>query len=150
MKPSPYPKAFEKLAECREAFELIGDCILVEEIEDDEFRTQGGLIIASGTKQINGVEADKPTFARVLWVGEGYYDDDSGKSIPLNVEPGDVILVGRHSIKRFSVFGSILYSGTRIGLTRESEIQLRFKGEAGYDRFFGTLNSAIKAQMEQG
>jgi co-chaperonin GroES (HSP10) len=153
MEKSKYLKAFEGAAkEVSDTFELIGDFLIVEEIKDDEMKSKGGIIIASGTQsQVNGLAADKPTFARVLMVGAGFYDDTKDNAdVPVSVLPGDIILVGRHSIKKFSVFGKLMsYGETDLGLTKESEIQLRFKGEEGFERFFRYVNQSVEKKMEQ-
>ncbi len=153
MKKSKYLPAFQKLAkEAPELFELIGDCLLIEVIPDDEFKTKGGLILASGNdRQVNGLQADKPTFVRVLLVGAGYYDDDTLEPVALDSSPGDIVLVGTTSIKKFSVFGKLMtYGEATLGLIRESDIQLRFKGEEGFDRTFELLNSSAEEEMARG
>lgn len=143
MEASRYLESFRKLA-CKgtEFHELIGDCILVEKIKEEEIVKKGSLYIPTSTSfsMKEGFNDNKPCWVRVLAVGQGYYDDE-GKDIPLNVCVGDIILVGKLSVKWFSVFGELdKYEAETIGLTRESEIQLRFKGEDGYKKVFETLN----------
>lgn len=135
----------------KDNFQLIGDCLLVEVLKEDEFKTKSGLIIADSTgKQINGLSADKPTFVRVLLVGEGYYSEDDG-DVKLDSQPGDIVLVGTTSIKRFSVFGPIVnYGDTSLGLIRESDVQMRFNGQDGFNAFFREANEALeKAKAER-
>jgi hypothetical protein len=82
---------------------------------------------------VDGLDMNKPLFVRVLAVGEGYYDETTGNEIPLNVQVGDIILVGRIGVNFFSTFcGLVSETGNQIGLSRESEIRMRFKGEEGY------------------
>lgn len=140
--------AFKKLSEdCADHFELVGDCLIVEEIPHEEQKTKGGVYIPTSKRigQVDGLEANRPTFVRVLAVGNGYYDPKDERDIPLEVEVGDIILVGRMGIKWFSTFGPIVSSGeAQVGLTRESEIQLRFKGQHGYNACFAALKHAIE------
>lgn len=149
-----YLKAFQAAIEAEpETMTVIGDCILVELIPDEEHKTKSGLVLAPGAQnQINGLSADKPSFVRVLVTGQGYYDDSDDKiekSVPLDSKPGDIVLVGRTSIKPFSVFGRLLNYGEKtLGLIRESDIQIRFRGQEGYDRFFDALNRAIEKKVE--
>ncbi len=152
MKPSKLLAAFQ-VPDLNNYFELIGDILLVEEIPDEEFKTKTGLIIASGNKgQVNGLEADKPTFVRVLMVGQGYFDssDKIEKDIPCDSMPGDIVLIGRTSLKPFSVFGKLMtYGEAKIGICRESDIQARFRGEEAFERFFESINKALETQVEQ-
>lgn len=162
MKDSKYLEKFQKLAsEGKVNYELTGDYLLVEKIPDEDFVTESGLIIATnfGGKQFNSIVADRPNWLRVLACGEGYYDTetdpDTGatieKSIPLDVAPGDVILVSQVSVKYFSIFGELKgYEADRIGLTRAQDIQLKFKGKEGYEQAFRLLNSAPQAKVEPG
>lgn len=136
-------KRFQKLAaEGGKNYELIGDCLIVEKIPDEEIKTSGGIIIQQDkSRQQLGTFADKrPVWVRVLAVGEGFYSEKGDH--PLNVEVGDIALVGQHSTSWFSVFGKLKgYSTETIGLARESDIQLRFKGEEGFNAAFKLLNS---------
>lgn len=150
---SKYLEAFKAAAnEAREAYHLIGDNLLVEEIPEEELKTKSGLVIATGDrKMIDGVEANRPVFVRVLAVGEGYYQEDldsfppKDKVVPLDVQVGDIILVGKLSVAWFSAFGNVVTSkGCRIGRCRESDIAQRFNGEEGYAKYFNTLNQVIE------
>lgn len=151
---SEYLKAFQAAAAAEpDALTIIGDCLLVELIPDEEHKTKSGLVLASGAQnQINGLSADKPSFVRVLLVGAGYYNDADGKigeQVPLDSKLGDIVLVGRTSIKPFSVFGKLTnYGQATLGLIRESDIQIRFRGQEGYDRFFDALNRSVEKKME--
>lgn len=134
------------------SFDLIGDHILVERIPVTEKRTSSGLILSldSGKDQKNSLSADLPIMVIVVAVGKGYYNDDTGASVPLNVKPGDIGLVGSVSTKWFSDLPIGDYKPYEIGLSREEEIKWLFKGLEGYERAFDLLNSGIKAQVEQG
>src|SRR3990167_8873969 len=129
-----YLEAFKKLSELRESIEIIGDVLLVQMMPIKEAKTKGGLYMAPthDKRQIDSWKTEQPVFVRVLAIGEGYYDE-TGNTIPLNVSVGDVCLVGQHSIKQLSMFGDIVtYGDITFGVTREAEIQVRFKGEEGY------------------
>lgn len=155
---SKYLEAFQTVAqEAKDSFELVGDCLLVEEIADDEFsksiKTDSGevkkIIFAEGAqKQINGLRADRPVFVKILLVGQGSPDDE-GNIVPWDVNPGDICLVGATSIKKFSVFGKLVsYGEASLGLIRAQDIQARWFGQEAFDRFFGTLNQTVAPQVE--
>ena len=145
---SKYLEAFQKLqAEHPESFELIGDCILVEGLPEEEAKTASGLIISSTSRQADGFLQNRPAFYQVLLVGRGYYskDEETGEetTVPLNVQAGDIVLMGSQSVRRFSQFGPIIAGETVLGLAREEEISMRFKGGAGYEQVCLTLLSNI-------
>lgn len=158
MKPSLYLEKFKKLAnEQSDAFTLIGDFILVERIPDEEIKRKSGLIIPDMTKRtaLNTLTGDKPNWVRVLLVGPGYYSQDTDengniteRTVPLDVKPGDIALVSQVSVRYFSTFAIDGYEADTIGLTKESEIQLRFHGEDGYNRVFNCLNGSGEARAE--
>lgn len=147
-----YLNAFKRLQEeGKECFQIIGDYILVEELEnpDDEVKTTSGLYVAGSNKNTDGFEQNKPTLVRVLAVGEGYYDSE-GTTVPIDAKSGDIILVGTLSVKWLSTFGPIVSigKGSRIGITRESEIQLRFKGQHGFDEVSRILGNALEHRAD--
>ena len=84
----------------------------------------------------------------VIGVGSGYYDEDTKASVPLNVKPGDIGLVGAVSTKWFSDLPIGDYKPYEIGLSREEEIKWLFKGSEGYKRAFEILNSGVGAKVE--
>jgi co-chaperonin GroES (HSP10) len=154
---SKYLEAFVAAGqEGKNLFQLVGDCLLVELIKDEEFKTKSGIILQTelSKNQNNGLYADKPTFVRVLLVGNGYFDTDEDgkiKDVPLESKAGDIVLVGRTSIKQFSVFGKLVsYGETQIGLVREADVQLRFNGQEGFDRFFEIINSSLEGKVPGG
>jgi hypothetical protein len=170
MKPSKYLEKFKRLADkAKSAYRLTGDYILVEHIPDEELKreikTDDGRTIAltlsvdTGRKQLNTLTADRPNWVRVLAVGEGYYTQEVSpetgatieKTIPLDVVPGDIILVSQVSVKYFSVYGELEgYEAHSIGVTKESEIIQRFLGEDGYNLTFACLNQTPESQVVDG
>jgi co-chaperonin GroES (HSP10) len=129
--------------------------MLVEVIKDEEFEkkvtTDSGKVVGiimnadlSAKSQKGGLGADKPTFARVLMVGEGYDNEDGKEKLPLDSKPGDIILIPEASIKKVSVFGKLVsYGETTLGLVRDSEVQMRFSGSEAFDKFFELLNEKV-------
>jgi co-chaperonin GroES (HSP10) len=153
---SKYLEAFEKLkTKFTDKFHLTGDCLLVESLPNLEaskevIRADGtkvSLFMTAGdTKKIDGLELNKPTFARVIACGEGFYKDQDGDmvEVPLEVKPGDVVLISPMSVKWFSILGGIVFTKEQaIGITRESEVQMHFKGEETYDHFFHNLHQEV-------
>jgi chaperonin GroES len=66
----------------------LGDRVLLKRIEAEE-EVRGGIIIPDTAKE-------KPQEAEVVSVGDGKIDDD-GKRIPMNVNAGDRVLIGKYS-----------------------------------------------------
>lgn len=125
--------AFKKMAGNLDGeFYLTGDCLLVEKIEEVEAKSKGGIIVNSApiTRQVNGIEANRPNLVRVIAVGNGYFDKDD-KAVPLETKVGDVILVGRLDVHWYSCFGPVICDSTlELGMTTERNIQAYFAGES--------------------
>ena len=79
------------------------DRILAKRIEEQE-QIRGGIIIPDTAKE-------KPLEAEVIAVGNGKILED-GKTVPLDVKPGDRVLIGK-------------YSGTEVKLDNIEYIILR-------------------------
>lgn len=141
MTPSKYLEKAKAVRELKgKSYTLNGDFLLVERAKVEEVKTASGLILHTEFKQQrDGLFDNMPEFVRVLDVGAGYYDE-SGKDVPLDVQVGDIILVGRASVKWLSVLEVPNYEPFSIGITRETEIQLRFHGDEGYKAFMAALN----------
>lgn len=130
-------------------FELLGDVLLVREIPPQETKTKSGLYIpTSKMGQIDGIEANRPCWVQVLKIGKGFYDPNAiaGDYLALDSSPGDIILVGKLSVKWISVLGTLTSSPeNNLGLVRETDIQARFRGQAVHDEYFTTLESKLAA-----
>ena len=122
--------------ELADKYYLVGDNVLVEELPKAEVKTKSGIVLAAGgTKAIDGIELGQLMMVRVLDVGPGFYDEETGEDVPLEVQIGDICAVSRMSIQFFSSFGPLVSSkGQQIGRIRESEIWLRYKGQEAWDK----------------
>ena len=79
------------------------DRILVKRVEEDEKKV-GAIIIPDSAKE-------KPQLAKVVAVGNGRVTD-KGNVIPLDVQPGNLVLIGK-------------YAGTEIKLDGEEYLILK-------------------------
>lgn len=77
---------------------LHGDLLLIEIPKEELFETKGGIIIAESDHARSDFMMFKGITGIVLEVGRGYYDPDSGKDIPLESKPGNVIWASDKSI----------------------------------------------------
>ena len=66
----------------------LGDRVLVEPKKENEDVKKGGIIIPDTAKE-------KPQEGKVIAIGAGKRDD-SGKLIPMNVKPGDRVLMPKY------------------------------------------------------
>lgn len=143
-KTSDFVQAFAQTdQELGEAFELMGDILLVREIPQKEEKTKGGLYIPkTDMRTVDGFEANRPCWVEVLKIGSGYYDDSD--TVPLDSEPGDIILVGKLAVKWVSTLGTIASTpDNNLGFVRETEIQARFRGRQVHDKYFEVLEAQI-------
>lgn len=145
---SKYLSAFKQLAaEHSDKFIIQGDRLLVEEIKTEEIKTAGGIVMASTVdgygRNKDGIEANRAIFARVLAAGPGFEDAD-GAQVDTEVKAGDVVMVSPNSILWFSTFvNSVATLDVRLGLTREQDVHLHFKGQSAYELVQGFLKERI-------
>jgi chaperonin GroES len=82
----------------------LGDRVIVKQAEA-ETQTKSGLIIADTAKE-------KPTKGTVIAVGNGKWDEDGEKRIPLDVKEGDTVIYSK-------------YGGTEVKVDGEEYLILR-------------------------
>jgi chaperonin GroES len=86
----------------------LGDRLIVQAIEE-EATTASGIVLPDTAKE-------KPQKGKVLAVGDGKYDEDGDKRIPLDVAVGDEVL--------YSKYGGteIVVDGEDLLVLRESDV----------------------------
>ena len=82
----------------------LGDRVIVKAIEEEE-TTASGIVLPDTAKE-------KPQRGKVLAVGEGKWDEDGDKRIPLDVDEGDEVLYSK-------------YGGTEITVEDDDVLVLR-------------------------
>jgi chaperonin GroES len=82
----------------------LGDRVIVKAIEEEE-TTESGIVLPDTAKE-------KPQRGKVLAAGEGKWDEDGEKRIPLDVGEGDEVLYSK-------------YGGTEINVDGEDLLVLR-------------------------
>ena len=143
-----YDDAFRTFQETNDV-ELVGDMILVQRFKTPELVTGGGIIVAAvdTSVQRNTIHSQIPVWCKVLAVGKGFYDPETGKDVPLDVKPGNIIMVSPISIQPMSMFCDVKgVESDDLALTRENEIKLRFKSEDAYVRVMAAMNARMKAK----
>jgi chaperonin GroES len=86
----------------------LGDRLIVRAIEDEE-TTASGLVLPDTAKE-------KPQKGEVIAVGEGRWDEDGEKRIPLDVKEGDTVLYSKYGGTEIKVDGEELL------VLRESDV----------------------------
>jgi chaperonin GroES len=86
----------------------LGDRLIVQAI-DEEQTTASGLVLPDTAKE-------KPQKGKVLAVGDGKYDEDGEKRIPLDVSVGDEVLYSKYGGTEIKVDGEDLL------VLRESDV----------------------------
>jgi len=82
----------------------LGDRLIVQAIEEDE-TTASGIFLPETAKE-------KPSRGKVIAVGDGKWDEDGEKRIPLDVAEGDEVLYSK-------------YGGTDVNVEGEELLVLR-------------------------
>ena len=86
----------------------LGDRLIVKAIDEDE-TTASGIVLPDTAKE-------KPQRGKVLAVGEGKWDEDGEKRIPLDVGEGDEVLYSKYGGTEINVEGDDLL------VLRESDV----------------------------
>ncbi|MFN8111725.1 MAG: co-chaperone GroES [Solirubrobacterales bacterium] len=86
----------------------LGDRLIVRAVEEEE-TTASGLVLPDTAKE-------KPQKGEVLAVGDGNWDEDGDKRIPLDVKEGDVVLYSKYGGTEVKVDGEDLL------VLRESDV----------------------------
>ena len=86
----------------------LGDRLIVKAVEEEE-TTASGIVLPETAKE-------KPQKGEVLAVGDGNWDEDGKKRIPLDVAKGDVVLYSKYGGTEVKVDGEDLL------VLRESDV----------------------------
>jgi chaperonin GroES len=86
----------------------LGDRLIVKAIEEEE-TTQSGIVLPDTAKE-------KPQKGKVIAVGDGAWDEDGEKRIPLDVAEGDEVLYSKYGGTEVKVDGDELL------VLRESDV----------------------------
>jgi chaperonin GroES len=92
----------------------LGDRLIVKAIEEDE-TTASGIVLPDTAKE-------KPVKGKVLAVGDGKWDEDGEKRIPLDVAEGDTVLYSKYGGTEVEVEGEDLL------VLRESDVLAKVAG----------------------
>ncbi len=92
----------------------LGDRLIVQAIEEDT-TTASGLVLPDTAQE-------KPQKGKVIAVGEGKYDEDGDKRIPLDVSEGDEVLYSKYGGTEIKVDGEDLL------VLRESDVLAKVAG----------------------
>ena len=92
----------------------LGDRLIVKAIEEEE-TTASGIVLPDTAKE-------KPQRGKVLAVGEGRFDDDGDKRIPVDVAEGDEVLYSKYGGTEINVEGDELL------VLRESDVLAKVAG----------------------
>jgi len=90
------------------ALKPLGDRVIVKAVEEEEV-TAGGLVLPDTAKE-------KQQRGKVVSVGDGSWDEDGEKRIPLDVAEGDEVLFSKYGGTEVTVEGEDLL------VLRESDI----------------------------
>jgi len=86
----------------------LGDRLIVRAVEEEE-TTASGIVLPDTAKE-------KPQQGEVLAVGDGNWDEDGEKRIPLDVSAGDIVLYSKYGGTEVKVDGEDLL------VLRESDV----------------------------
>jgi chaperonin GroES len=93
----------------------LGDRLIVKAIEEEE-TTASGIVLPDTAKE-------KPQRGEVIAAGDGRYDEDGEKRIPLDVKAGDKVLYSKYGGTEIKVDGEDLL------VLRESDVLAKIESE---------------------
>ena len=93
----------------------LGDRLIVRAIEEEE-TTASGIVLPDTAKE-------KPQRGEVIAAGDGRYDEDGEKRIPLDVQAGDKVLYSKYGGTEIKVEGEDLL------VLRESDALAKIESE---------------------
>jgi len=92
----------------------LGDRLIVQAVEEEE-TTASGIVLPDTAKE-------KPQRGKVLAVGDGKLNEDTGKKTPLDVSKGDEVLYSKYGGTDITVDGDELL------VLRESDVLAKVTG----------------------
>ena len=95
----------------------LGDRLLVQPVEEEE-TTASGIVLPDTAKE-------KPQKGKVLAVGDGRYDEDGEKRIPLDVAEGDEVIFSRYGGTEIKV------GADEVLILRESDVLAKVVNTGG-------------------
>lgn len=76
------------------------DRVIIKAVKEEE-KTASGIVLPDTAKE-------KPMMGEVVAVGEGKWDEDGEKRIPVDVKPGDKVIYGKYSGTEYKADGDEL------------------------------------------
>jgi co-chaperonin GroES (HSP10) len=140
---SKYLAQFKRLDEVKKdiGFRLNGGRLLVEILPKKEFKSAGGLILASPDSYKGTAETQRALVGIILMTGEGYVDVD-GNEIPTEAKVGSIVVLNEFGIKYYSSFPGIEeFTRNTLAMTSESEVQMSFDNIEQYQKYEEVLNN---------
>lgn len=125
-------------------FSLRGPTILVEVMPAEELKTASGLIIPAPKQQGDSVNAHKLEHGIVLMVGQGTWDDDKREHVPLDILPGQVVVMPQYSQQVISTFPGLQKPlQNRLALVSASAILGTYKDAETFEEAKRAINQNL-------
>jgi len=138
---SKYLARFQKLEHAD--MPLRGNRLLLELLPKEEIKTAGGLIVATQSDYRTNTQENQCDVAVVLATGSGYYDDDTGEDVSMDLKVGNVVLLSRYGIRAYSNFPGIkdFVAGT-IALARDNDVHAAWDSIASFETYKAKIDAA--------
>lgn len=128
-------KYLQKYGEAANLFTLTGNKILIERIDLGEVKTAGGLFVAEVPER-RDLKIQRPHVGVVIATGQGYFNEETNSYTPLEVKVGNVVILNMIGVQYFSVLpGASNYTNNEVGLTTETDVQLRFESVKEFEAY---------------
>lgn len=136
-----FKEHFEKMRSQGDYFTFRGNVLLVELFEDIE-ESKGGIILATKSDQLLGLNAGKAKLAYVHMSANGYYDEETGEIEPLIIQPGAVVMCPASQLEYFTTFPGITsLTQNKLALIPETAIRLYYDNVEDYNKVKEVINA---------
>ena len=141
---SKYLSQFEKV---KDGYKLQGNRLLVEPMPKEEIKSAGGLLLAAPeSDRRSTLDQNRACLAIVLATGAGYYNEETGADVPMDVEVGNVLLLSAYGLRLYSNFPGVGgYTADGIALIRDTDVTMVWKSVDDYNTYKELLASGRQA-----
>lgn len=121
----------------KDLLQVRAGALIVEVVEKgiEERKTAGGLFIPTQDGQVTSISKHAVKLGIVLYSGAGYYND-KGEAVPLDIQPGAVILMPTYSPKFYSTFPGMdqIFPDKEVAEIPESDVTIYYKSIEDFER----------------
>lgn len=138
-----FEKDFNTLRELgKDVFVLRGSTLIVEIQPEQELKTAGGLYMAPVSDHVRGqsINAHKLEIGKVLMAGEGYWNEETKATEPLEAQPGAIVILPQYSTSTLSMFPGIPRpTGNKLAMVKMGDVLAYYPSKEAFEKAQASL-----------